>query len=123
MTVGAPENEQIRPAMGIGGTPSVVPLGAGICINRGSPPTVTVFDAQSCGGATTVRQGFEPGDGGTGQMIGEPIRSVSLNAGAPPMVTVGSFGITVTLPMCVHWTTALAFSAGNGIATSMVAGR
>jgi broad specificity phosphatase PhoE len=93
----------------------VVPLGPGICIRSGSPPTVTVFDAQSCGGATTVRQGLELGDGGTAQMIGEPIRSVSLSAGAPPIVTVGSFGITVTLPMCVQVMTAFAFSAGNGI--------
>jgi hypothetical protein len=123
MTVGAPENVQISPAFGTGGTPSVVPLGAGICISSGSPPTMTVLDAQSGGGATTAVHGFDPGEGGTGQTIGEPITSVSLSAGAPPMVTVGSLGITCTLPWWTHWMTAFAFSAGNGIATSIVAGR
>jgi hypothetical protein len=123
ITVGAPENVHISPALGTGGTPSVVPLGAGICISSGRFPTITVFDAHSGGGATTVRQGFEPGEGGTGQAMIEPITSVSLSAGAPPIVTVGSFGITVTFPMCTQVMTAFAFSAGNGIATSIVAVR
>lgn len=83
---------------------------------------MTVFDAQSCGGATTDVHGFELGDGGTAQMMGDPITSVRRRAGAPPIVTVGSFGITVTLPAWVHWMTAFAFSAGNGIGTSIVAG-
>ena len=121
MTVGAPENEQIRPAIGIGGTPSVVPFGPGICISSGMPPTVTVFEAQSCGGATTDVHGFELGDGGTAQTIGEPRTSVSRSAGEPPIVTVNCFGITLTLPMCVQVITALELIAGNGIATSMVA--
>jgi hypothetical protein len=112
----------MRPAIGIGGTPSVVPLGAGICVNSGIPPTVTVFDAQTCGGATTDVHGFELGDGGTVQMIGEPITSVSRSAGEPPIVTVNCFGMTFTLPPWVHWMTALEFSAGNGIGTSIVAG-
>jgi hypothetical protein len=123
MTVGAPENVHIIPAFGTGGTPSVVPLGAGICISSGRLPTMTVFEAHSGGGAMTEVHGFDPGEGGTGQTIGEPITSVSLSAGAPPIVTVGSLGITCTLPPWMHWMTAFAFNAGNGIATSIVAGR
>jgi hypothetical protein len=121
ITVGAPGAVHINPAFGTGGTPSVVPLGAGMCISRGRPPTRTVLEAQVTGGATTVRHGFDPGDGGTGQAIGEPMMSVSLIAGAPPIVTVGSLGIRFTLPPCTHMISVFAFTAGNGIATSIVA--
>jgi hypothetical protein len=123
ITVGAPGAVHMSPAFGTGGTPSVVPLGAGMCISRGRFPTMTVLDAQVSGGATTVMHGFDPGEGGTGQTIGEPTMSVSLIAGAPPMVTVGSLGITVTLPPCTHWITVFALTAGNGIDTSIVAER
>ena len=60
----------MSPAIGSGGTPSVVPLGPGICISSGIPPTVTVFDAHTCGGATTDVHGFELGEGGTVQRMG-----------------------------------------------------
>jgi hypothetical protein len=66
----------------------------------GFPPTKIFVEtvAPGVGSAVDVVHGFEPGDGGTGHVVGFAEMSPAQMAGAPPMSTVVCFGVTTTGP-------------------------
>jgi hypothetical protein len=67
----------------------------------GLPITITraEIDAIGTGSTVLVVHGLEPGDGGTGHVVGFPAMSPAQIAGEPPTITFVCFGITTTGPL------------------------
>ena len=67
----------------------------------GFPLTITLAetDAIGTGRHVLVVHGFEPGDGGTGHVVGFPAMSPAHSAGAPPTSTFVCFGNSTTGPL------------------------
>ena len=75
--------------------------------------TFVEIDAPGTGSTVDVVHGLEPGEGGTGQVVGLPEMSPAQIAGAPPIITLVCFGMTTTGPAWQQVITAELFTIGG----------
>jgi hypothetical protein len=75
--------------------------------------TFVETDTPGVGITVAVVHGFEPGEGGTGHVVGFPAMSPAQMAGDPPIMTLVCLGMTTTGPMWQHWMTAELLTIGG----------